>query len=334
VTSESIAVATPENVLELHDLSISFAGPHGPQLLVTGIDLALVQGEIVSVVGESGSGKSITALACLGLLPRGLFVSGGTISIGGVDCTDASDSTWRKIRGPEVAMIFQDPMTSLDPCFRVGSQIVETIRAHEDVSTKIATRRAVDIMGAAGVPEARQRFDQYPHELSGGLRQRVMIAAALALEPKVLIADEPTTALDVTTQASIIGLVQELSRDRAMSVLWITHDLGVVSQLAQRVVVMYAGEFVELGSLDDVFQQTSHHYTDGLLDSARYQARGERFGFIAGGVPEPAAWPAGCRFSTRCSAADELCNVHPGKAVFGVGHMYRCHHPLEVVTRG
>lgn len=315
-------------VLSLEGMSISLGSPDSARPLVTGVDLAIEQGEIVSLVGESGSGKSISALSCLGLLPAELHVSSGTIALNGVDVTAASDAEWRRLRGPEVAMIFQDPMTSLDPCFRVGAQIVEAIRTHEDVSKQVASRRAIDMLGAAGIPDAAQRFDSFPHELSGGLRQRVMIAAALALEPAVLIADEPTTALDVTTQASIIELVQGLCQESAMSVLWITHDLGVVAELAERVAVMYAGELVEVGSVDDVFEQTGHHYTLGLLESARYRPHGERFGYIAGAVPEPAEWPLGCRFSPRCPAADTSCTSHPNTTMVNDDHSLRCYHPL------
>ena len=321
-------------VLSLEGMSISLGSVENSRPLVTGVDLTIERGEIVSLVGESGSGKSISALSCLGLLPSGLHVSSGRISLNGVDVTNASDAEWRRLRGPEVAMIFQDPMTSLDPCFRVGAQIVEAIRTHEDVSKQVASRRAIDMLGHAGIPDAAQRFDSFPHELSGGLRQRVMIAAALALEPAVLIADEPTTALDVTTQASIIELVQGLCEDSAMSVLWITHDLGVVAELAERVAVMYAGELVEVGPVDEVFERTAHHYTLGLLESARYRPHGERFGYIAGGVPEPAEWPSGCRFSPRCPAADDSCTRHPVTTDARDDHSLRCHHPLIEVSDG
>jgi peptide/nickel transport system ATP-binding protein len=332
MSSNSADGARRNTILSLDGMSISLGQRGTARPLVTGVDLAIGQGEIVGLVGESGSGKSISALSCLGLLPAGLHVSSGSISLNGTDVTHGSDEEWRRLRGREVAMIFQDPMTSLDPCFRVGTQIVEAIRTHEDVSKQVASRRAVDMLGAAGIPDAAQRFDAFPHELSGGLRQRVMIAAALALEPSVLIADEPTTALDVTTQASIIELVKGLCQESAMSVLWITHDLGVVAEIAERVAVMYAGELVEVGPVNEVFERTSHHYTMGLLESARYRPHGERFGHMSGAVPEPTEWPSGCRFSPRCPAVDASCTTHPEISSPVDGHSLRCHHPLEVLS--
>ena len=312
--------------LAIEGLEISTVQSGVTRPLITDVTLSVDEGEIVGLVGESGSGKSLTALACLGLLPQGVQVTGGSIALDGRPVTTATEKDLRILRGPEIGMIFQDPMTSLDPCFRIGRQMVEAITEHETVSREVARRRAIDFLGHVGVPEPSRRFDSFPHELSGGLRQRVMIATALLLEPKVLIADEPTTALDVTTQASILNLVHRLRDEMAMSVLWISHDLAVVAQLADRVAVMYAGEIVETGDTRQIFAEPKHHYTRGLLDCAAHGTRGEPFGFIDGSVPEPSEWATGCRFSNRCPRADAECLQHPevtGSQLRGV----RCHHP-------
>ncbi|MBI1377330.1 MAG: ATP-binding cassette domain-containing protein [Frankiales bacterium] len=318
----------PEPALEVHGLEISVVHGQHHRPLVTDVSLTVGDGEIVGLVGESGSGKSLTALACMGLLPDGVAATQGDIRAAGASVVSASRAGLRSMRGPRMAMIFQDPMTSLDPCFRIGRQMVEAITEHESVSKGAARRRAIDFLGHVGVPEPQRRFDAFPHELSGGLRQRVMIATALLLEPKLLIADEPTTALDVTTQASILRLVHRLRDELDMSVLWISHDLAVVAQLADRVAVMYAGEIVETGDTGQIFAVSRHHYTRGLLDCASHGERGVPFGYIDGVVPEPAEWLAGCRFANRCPRADSQCQVHPevsGSEFHGV----RCHHPLD-----
>ena len=321
------AVASDTSTLELQQVSISARFARGLRPLTTGVDLRIDEGEIVGLVGESGSGKTITALSCMGLLPGGLERVSGRVFLAGRDMTEASEREWNRVRGPNVAMIFQDPMTSLDPCFSVGKQIVEAVRAHRDVSRQAARKMAIEVMGEAGIPEPESRFEAFPHELSGGLRQRAMIAGALVLEPSVLIADEPTTALDVTTQAQIVELVLGLCEVRSMSVLWISHDLAVVSDLADRVSVMYAGELVESGPTLELFAQPSHHYTAGLLDSATHRPFGEPFGFIQGTVPETSDWGDGCRFGPRCPRFDDVCTAHPELAPTGPGRMTRCHHP-------
>ncbi len=294
--------------------------------LVTDVSLSVGESEIVGLVGESGSGKSITALATLGLLPPGVEVTAGSISVDGVLVTEMTDEQLRTLRGPTIGMVFQDPMTTLDPCFRIGRQMIEAITQHEDVPRSIARRRSIDLLGHVGIPEPDRCFESYSHELSGGLRQRVMIATALLLEPKILVADEPTTALDVTTQASILALVRRLRDELEMSVLWISHDLAVVAQLADRVAVMYAGEIVESAATASLFADPRHHYTKGLLDCALHAPRGERFAFIDGVVPEPSDWPAGCRFQTRCGSADSVCARHPELA-HPADRQVRCHHP-------
>ncbi|CAB4932571.1 MAG: ATP-binding cassette domain-containing protein [Actinobacteria bacterium] len=295
--------------------------------LVTDMTLTLRPGEVLGLVGESGSGKSLSALSCLGLLPAKVRQLGGSLSVLGRDTSDFSEDDWREVRGAQVSMIFQDPMTSLDPCFTVGSQIVETIRAHESVSTRVAHNSALEMLRLVGITDPESRYEAYPHELSGGLRQRAMIAAALVMKPKVLVADEPTTALDVTTQAAIIELVLALQREMGMSVLWISHDLAVVANLAHRVAVMYAGELVEVAETESLFAQPKHPYTRGLIDSARVRAAGEPFDFIAGSVPEPGGWPTGCRFSPRCSRSTEACTEPATMTVSVTESCVRCHHP-------
>ena len=327
MSAASAALAPEGSVLTLSGVCISTGSEAAPTPLVTGVDLELGQAEILGLVGESGSGKSLTALSCMGLLPAGVRVTGGSIVVDGRDITSARQRELRRLRGPEIAMIFQDPMTSLDPCFRIGRQMVEAVTEHEDVSRKVARARAIDMLGHVGVPEPERRFEAFPHELSGGLRQRVMIATALLLEPRVLIADEPTTALDVTTQASILKLVDRLRDELRMSVLWISHDLAVVAELADRVAVMYAGEIVESADTDDLFSRPRHHYTQGLLVCARHGERGEAFGSIEGSVPESTEWSSGCRFANRCARADEACAEHPALSFAG-GHGVRCVHPL------
>jgi len=301
--------------------------------LVTDITLALHPGEVLGLVGESGSGKSLSALSCLGLLPAKVKQLGGTLRVLGRDTADFTEDDWREVRGAQVSMIFQDPMTSLDPCFTVGSQIVETIRAHESVSVKVAHSSALEMLRLVGIKDPESRYAAYPHELSGGLRQRAMIAAALVMKPTVLVADEPTTALDVTTQAAIIDLVIGLQREMGMSVLWISHDLAVVANLAHRVAVMYAGELVEVAPTDRLFADPQHPYTRGLIDSARVRAAGEPFDFISGSVPEPGGWPQSCRFAPRCSRSTEACDEPPRMTVGLIDSSVRCHHPgAEVVA--
>jgi peptide/nickel transport system ATP-binding protein len=313
--------------LQVSGLHISAGRPGQARPLVTDVSMAVNDGEILGLVGESGSGKSLTALACLGLLPEGVHVSAGQVYLGPHSVTTAPPAQLRTWRGPDIAMIFQDPMTSMDPCFRVGRQMVEAITEHEKISRAAARRRAIDFLGHVGVPEPARRFDAFPHELSGGLRQRVMIATALLLEPRVLIADEPTTALDVTTQASILALVHRLRAEMGMSVLWISHDLAVVAQLADRVAVMYAGELVETGTTSELFAAPAHHYTRGLLDCAAHGERGQPFGYIDGTVPEPTHWATGCRFAFRCPRADTLCtSTHPD-LTGPQDRAVRCHHP-------
>jgi peptide/nickel transport system ATP-binding protein/oligopeptide transport system ATP-binding protein len=302
-----------EPILQVENLKVSFATDEGTVHAVDGVSLALHEGEVLSVVGESGSGKSVTALTLLGLTREPNAQISGSVRYRGTELTTASDDELRGIRGEGIAMVFQDPQSSFNPVHKVGNQIVEAIRAHRDVSKKEARKRAIEAMDSVGIPSAASRFDSYPFEYSGGMRQRAMIAMALALEPAILIADEPTTALDVTIQAQILRLLDDLNRERGLSVLLITHDLGVVAEAADRVLVMYAGQVVEEGTLDEIFYDPQHPYTWGLMGSLTRldQPPPERLPQIAGQPPSLLSLPPGCRFRPRCPHAFEKCGELP-----------------------
>ncbi len=300
-------------LLEVNDLNVSFATDEGVVHAVDGMSLSLEPGEIVAVVGESGSGKSVTALTVLGLT-RGPNVSfAGSIEYKGEDLLNASDGRLRQVRGAEIAMIFQDPMTSLNPVMRVGDQIAEQILAHEDVPKDEATERAVQMLERVGIPRARDRASNYPHEFSGGMRQRVMIAMALSCDPSVLIADEPSTALDVTIQAQILERLRDLRHAANAGIILVTHDLGVVADIADRVLVMYAGRIVEQGTLDEVFYNPQHPYTWGLLGSITRLdiPPPPRLPSISGAPPSLAARPEGCHFRPRCPHEFDKCTEEP-----------------------
>jgi oligopeptide/dipeptide ABC transporter ATP-binding protein len=318
----------PVPALEISGLSIALRSGGAEKQLVTNVNLAVGSGEIVGLVGESGSGKSLTALASIGLLPHGVEVRSGDVRLDGESLIGMDRKRLRSLCGSSISMIFQDPLSSLDPCSRIGNQIVETIRAHQRVSVGEAKRAAVELLDRVGIPRAKDRMRSYPYEFSGGMRQRVMIAAALVLRPRVLLADEPTTALDVTTQAGIVRLVQELRSELQMSVIWISHDLSLVGRLADRVAVMYAGEIVELAPAGELFKTPQHPYTAGLIRSGTRLPYGQPFGFVPGTVTEPGHWPTGCRFSPRCDRASEACESHPELEVRGQTTV-RCVHPLD-----
>jgi oligopeptide/dipeptide ABC transporter ATP-binding protein len=300
-------------LLSVSDLHVSFATEEGTVKAVDGVSFDLRAGEILSIVGESGSGKSVTALTVMGLSRGPNATISGEVRLGGKDLVTAGDDELRKIRGERIAMVFQDPMTALNPVYKVGHQIVEEIRAHEDVSKEEAQARAVEALRSVGIPNPDRRFHSYPHEFSGGMRQRAMIALALVLEPEVLIADEPTTALDVTIQAQILRLLEQLNRDRGLAVILITHDLGVVAEVADRTLVMYAGRVVEEGTLDDIFYDPQHPYTWGLLGSLTRidQPRPRRLPSIPGAPPSLISPPAGCHFRPRCPHEFEKCANTP-----------------------
>ena len=303
----------PDPLLEVDDLHVSFVTEDGLVNAVDGVSFTLSPGEVLAVVGESGSGKSVTAMTLLGLTrsPNSRF--SGSARLRGEELIDAPDEKLEKIRGAEIAMIFQDPISSLSPVHRVGDQIVEQIRAHEDVSKAEALDRAVDLMERVGIPRARDRARSYPHEFSGGMRQRVMIAMALSLSPGVLIADEPTTARDVTIQAQILLEMKQLATQRETAIIFVTHDLGVVADIADRVLVMYSGRVVEAGSLDDVFYDPQHPYTWGLLGSITRMDREppRRLPTIPGQPPSLLNPPEGCHFRPRCPHEFDRCPQVP-----------------------
>jgi oligopeptide/dipeptide ABC transporter ATP-binding protein len=316
-----------EAVLTLRDLETSFPTGRGRVPVVDGVSLEIGEGEVLALVGESGCGKSVTALSIMRLVPKPGRVESGSIRLCGRDLRGLSVDQMRAVRGHQVAMIFQEPMTSLNPVQTAGAQVVEAIRLHERVTRGEARRRAVALFDRVQIPDPEQRFDAFPHQLSGGLKQRVMIAMALAMRPRLLIADEPTTALDVTIQAQILDLLRELQRELGTAILLITHDLGVVNELADRIAVMYAGKLVEEGTREGILSGGRHPYTQGLLRSIPSRARrGERLAEIAGVVPSPRDWPSGCRFSTRCPRVLESCRTEaPGLTRLSPLHGARCH---------
>ncbi|MDJ0789508.1 MAG: ABC transporter ATP-binding protein [Myxococcota bacterium] len=314
-------------VLEVSDLVTGFPAGRERIHVIDGVSLYLEAGETLALVGESGCGKSMTALSILRLVPRPGRVEAGKVLLEGRDLLSLAVPDMRNVRGAEISMIFQEPMTSLNPVARVGKQVVEAIRLHEKVGVPAARERTLELFRRAGIPDAEARLDAYPHQLSGGLKQRVMIAMALATRPKVLIADEPTTALDVTIQAQILELLRELKRDFGTAILLITHDIGVVNELADRVAVMYGGRVVEEGDRSQVLGEPAHPYTQGLLRSMPgFATAHERLAEIPGVVPPPAEWPAGCRFDTRCERVLGHCRSEaPAATPVGEGHRVFCH---------
>jgi peptide/nickel transport system ATP-binding protein/oligopeptide transport system ATP-binding protein len=320
-------------ILKVDDLKVSFATEDGVVQAVDGVSFELAAGEVLAIVGESGSGKSVTAQTLTGLTRAPNARITGSVTYRGRELNGLDDDQLRDVRGEQIAMVFQDPMSSLNPVYRVGDQIAEMIQAHRDVSDHEAEDRAVDLLRSVGIPNPERRVRHYPHEFSGGMRQRVMIAMALSLEPEVLIADEPTTALDVTVQAQILRLIDQLNRERDLAVVLITHDLGVVAEVADRVLVMYAGQIVEDATLDETFYEPQHPYTWGLLGSLTRldQPRTARLAQIAGQPPSLLAPPSGCRFAPRCPHVFDKCDQLPAlEARAGRSHLDRCWlDPLE-----
>jgi peptide/nickel transport system ATP-binding protein len=317
-----------EPLLEVAGLRTYFYSDVGVARSVDGVSLAIGRGETVGLVGESGCGKSVTALSIMRLVrPPGRIEAGSSIRFEGRELTALPESEMRAVRGNRIAMIFQEPMTALNPVFTVGDQIGEVARIHQRASRRQAHARAVEMLELVGIPSPGQRAKEYPHQLSGGMRQRVVIAMALVMNPALVIADEPTTALDVTIQAQIIELLADLQRRVGMSILLITHDLGVVAETCSRVIVMYGGEVVEEASVDELFAAAHHPYTEGLLGAMpRVGQEKERLATIPGTVPPPTAWPSGCRFRDRCRYSWGRCAVeHPPLYPIRGGHVSRCH---------
>ena len=314
-------------VLEVANLRVSFPGAgHSRFYPVDGVSFSLERGEMLALVGESGCGKSLTSLALLQLIPPpGRIESGSVIRLGDTDVLALKGEALRRIRGRRIGMIFQDPMTSLNPVFTVGTQIIEGIRAHFKVTSAEARQRALQLLQEVGIPDPVDRLKAYPHQLSGGMRQRVMIAIALAAEPEILVADEPTTALDVTVQAQILEVLDSLRARRGMAVLLITHDLGIVAGRADRVAVMYAGQIVEEASTPRLFANPSHPYTQGLFASVpRITGPLKRLNPIRGSVPAASAWPTGCRFRPRCPQAFDRSETEPPLIPVEPEHRMRC----------
>jgi peptide/nickel transport system ATP-binding protein len=316
-----------ELILSVRDLAVYFQLDGTTSRAVDGVSFDIKKGETVCLVGESGCGKSVSVLATLGLIPQPPGrIMGGRILFNGQDLLDLDEEGMQAIRGNHIAMVFQEPMTSLNPVFRIGDQIKEAILVHERVDKGELNRRCLQVLKDVGIPSPQERLNDYPHQLSGGQRQRVMIAMSLACNPELVIADEPTTALDVTIQAQILNLFRELQRKRGMSLLYITHDLGVVANIARRIYVMYAGIIAEQGRARDILRNPGHPYTQGLLASLPNPTkRGSALHSIPGTVPDPAFKPSGCPFHPRCKFAIDTCRIQfPDLCDYGDGHLSRC----------
>ncbi len=316
-----------DTILEIKGLKTYFKVEEGQVPAVDGVDFPLRKKETLAIVGESGSGKSVTALSILRLIqsPPGKIVS-GEILYEGRDLLKLNEREMRRIRGNEISMIFQEPMTSLNPVFTIGKQISEVLMVHQNMSKSAARKKAIEMIHLVGIPNAEKRVDEYPHQMSGGMRQRIMIAIALACNPKVLIADEPTTALDVTIQSQILKLMLDLKEQLETAIILITHDLGVVAQLAENVMVMYCGKAVEYGDVVSIFKDPLHPYTSGLLNSIpKIDQELDKLAIITGTVPSPLNLPQGCKFSTRCDEARRICHEQePDYIEVGNGRKVRC----------
>ena len=319
-------------ILELRNLKTYFDTEEGMVKAVDGVSYSIHRGETLGVVGESGCGKSVTAMSILRLNPEPPTIyAGGEILFGGRNLLEIEEVEMRKVRGNEIAMIFQEPMTSLNPVYTVGNQIVEVLELHRGMKGKEAEEYAVDMLRKVGIPSPEQRVREYPHQMSGGMKQRIMIAMALACDPKLLIADEPSTALDVTIQAQILDLLRSMQAELGMSILLITHDLGVVAEMSDHVAVMYASKIAEYADTRSLFRRPRHPYTYGLFQSLpeTHVEGQERLREIPGVVPNPLHHPSGCKFRTRCFKATEVCvQLEPELVEIEPGHTVACHHPI------
>ena len=322
-------------LLDIEHLTVEFGAASAPFRAVDGVDLQIDAGEVVGIVGESGSGKSVLSLAVLGLVDFPGRVTARTLAFDGQDLLRLSARARRRLTGKDMAMVFQDPMTSLNPCYTVGFQIEETLRVHEGGSRAMRRQRALDLLAQVGIPDPASRLRAFPHQLSGGMSQRVLIALAIACNPRLLIADEPTTALDVTIQAQILGLLRDLQRQRGMALVLITHDLALAAENCQRVVVMYAGQVVESGPIAAVFAAPRHPYTRALLSALPESSTGQRrLATLAGVVPGQYDRPSGCLLHPRCPFVSERCRLQPPSLrPVGPQRQARCHAPLDAAGR-
>ena len=313
-------------VLSVRDLRVEFATRRGALVAIDGVSFDIARGETLGVVGESGAGKSVTGAAIIGLIDPPGRIAGGEVRLSGHRIDDLKPEAMRRVRGRRIGMIFQDPLTSLNPLYRIGRQLVETIRTHTDLSASAARRRAIDLLAEVGIPAPERRIDGYPHEFSGGMRQRVVIALALAAEPELIIADEPTTALDVSVQAQIIALLRRLGREHGTAIMLVTHDMGVIAEAADRVAVMYAGRVAEIGPVADVVREPLHPYARGLMGAIPTLAHdADRLAQIPGAMPRLSAIPPGCAFNPRCPHAFDRCRVERPDPIPVGAHRVACH---------
>jgi peptide/nickel transport system ATP-binding protein len=313
-------------VLSVRDLRVEFVTRRRVLTAIDGVSFDIARGEVLGVVGESGAGKSVTGAAVIGLIDPPGRIAGGEIRLSGARIDDLPPEGMRKVRGKHIGMIFQDPLTSLNPLYRIGDQIVETIRTHTNLSGAAARRRAIDLLAEVGIPAPERRIDGYPHEFSGGMRQRVVIALALCAEPELIIADEPTTALDVSVQAQIIALLRRLGRDHGTAIMLVTHDMGVIAETADRVAVMYAGRIAEIGPVREVVQNPLHPYAKGLMGAIPSLAsEADRLVQIPGSMPRLAAIPPGCPFHPRCAYAFDRCRAERPEPIQRDIHRVACH---------
>jgi peptide/nickel transport system ATP-binding protein len=324
--ARAVASRAAEPLVRCEALTVRFVGREGTVHAVNGVDFTLDAGEVLCIVGESGAGKSVTLRAMMRLLPAHLTEISGTITVAGKNVMRLGRRALGDLRGAEVAMVFQEPMTSFDPVFTIGTQIIETVQRHDGLSQRQARQRAVELLEMVQIPSPARRLDNYPHEMSGGMRQRAMIALALSCKPRLLLADEPTTALDATVQIQILQLLRRLQRELRMAVLFVTHDVGVAVEISDRIAVMYAGRFVETGPVRAIIGAPQHPYTQGLLASTvRGAMRGRRLGAIPGAPPNLAALPPGCAFAARCRHAESACVAAvPPEVWLGDARMVRC----------
>lgn len=322
------------SLLEIRNLSVDFSTSGGQFRAVDGVDLTVDKGDILAIVGESGSGKSVSMLAMMGLLPWTATITADVLEFDGIDLRTVTARNRRGLIGKDIAMIFQEPMSSLNPCFTVGFQIKEALRQHLDLSSRERQLRAVELLEQVGIPDPERRLKVFPHQLSGGMNQRVMIAMAIACKPRLLIADEPTTALDVTIQAQILDLLTGLQSEGDMALILITHDMGVVAETAERVSVQYAGQKVEEQPVVGLFETPHHPYTSALLDALPERATGRLLPTISGVVPGQFDRPKGCLFAPRCAFADAMCHSTPPTPCGPELGLARCHYPLNTKTAG